>query len=520
MELTKENVVDSNLLEKFQQEIWNKVPHLEDDQGKTKVVNATPLIDLTADLKVCAKNVYNLNLDDADLKVFGKFDSNLPTGSIKVRPAVHIINDAITSGKLKSGETIIEATSGNFGIALGKLSKLGLNVVALVSRRLQEGVFEELRNENIRIIDLDMDICPAPGMKDSPNLLAAKATAANIRSQLFELGFDPKIFDNSSAEIQSLLASQDIINLAKFLAKIYGCFCPEQYDNELNIDVHRTVTAVEIDQQLQERGDSLSNFKLVCTFGTGGTSGGLSTYVSEKYSKKSVHIVFPSAGQDVAGIRTKDKATGLKLYRPETYAGQHEVDFEQVKPLLKFFVDKGYDIGESSALALYAAIQMANFGGGGRFVVIVADGIQKYKKNLESMSKKQKRTRVSLEEAASNVDDYDKIIWIHTQYTPLEEGIELIAKSLGVDKTKISVPKARTVEQLLATQQIPEELSKDLQGTKGKSLLVCMAGNTSLMAVNVLAGKGVVTESLNGGITALPQGRGRQLSDLIREASE
>src|SRR3712207_7461217 len=54
-------------------------------------------------------------------------------------------------------------------------------------------------------------------------------------------------------------------------------------------------------------------------------------------------------------------------------------DLEQAKPLLKFFVDKGYDIGESSALALYAVMQMANFGGeGGRkFVVMVADGIQK-----------------------------------------------------------------------------------------------------------------------------------------------
>jgi len=518
LEITKGSNIDTILLEKFQQEIWSKVPHLDEGQGK--VVNPTPLVDITKDLKDCAKNVYNLNLVNTDLEVFGKYDSNLLTGSIKVRPAVHIIHDAIVTGKLKSGQTIIEATSGNFGIALGQLSKLGLDVIALVSRRLQEGVFEELRSEKIRIMDLDMDICPAPGMKDSPNLLAAKAAAANIRSQLSELGFDPAIFDKESSEIQSLLASQDIINLAKFLAKIYGCFCPEQYDNELNIDVHRTVTAVEIDQQLHEKGNSLANFKIVCTFGTGGTSGGLSKYVFEKYGKKSLHIVFPSAGQDVAGIRTKDKASGLKLYEPEIYAGEHEVDFEQAKPLLKFFVEKGHDIGESSALALYAIIQMANFGGGGKFVVIIADGIQKYKKNLEEMAKKHNRTQVSLQEAVSNVDDYDRIIWIHTQYTPREEGIELIAKSLGVDKAKISVPKARTIEQLLATQQIPEELSKDLQGSKGKSLLVCMAGNTSLMGVKVLAGKGVVTESLIGGITELPQGKGRQLSELIREASE
>ena len=519
-EVTKGSNIDNILLEQFQQEIWSKVPHLEEKHGEAKVVNTTPLIDITEDLKECAKNVYNLNLANKDLKVFGKFDSNLLTGSIKVRPAVHIIHDAIVTGKLRSGQTIIEATSGNFGIALGHLSKLGLSVVALVSRKLQEGVFEELRNENIRIMDLDMDICPAPGMKDNPNLLAAKATAANIRSQLSDLGFDPVIFDKASSEVQSLLASQDIINLAKFLAKIYGCFCPEQYDNVLNIDVHRTITAVEIDQQLHEKGNSLADFRIVCTFGTGGTSGGLSRYLSEKYGKKSLHVVFPPSNQDVAGIRTKDKASGLKLYEPEIYAGQHEVDFEQAKFLLKFFVDKGYDIGESSALALYAVIQMANFGGGGKFVVIIADGIQKYKKNLEEMTKKQNRTQVSLQEAVSNVVDYDRVIWIHTQYTPREEGIELIAKSLGVDKSKISVPKARTVEQLLATQQIPEELSEALQGSKGKSLLVCMAGNTSLMAVKVLAGKGIVTESLTGGISELPQAKGRQIPELIRVATE
>ncbi len=520
-ELNKGNNIDSILLEHFQKEIWNKVPHLEEKPDGVKVVNATPLIDITEDLKECARKEYGLNLDDKDLQVFGKFDSNLLAGSIKVRPAVHIIHDAILTGKLRSRQTIFEATSGNFGIALGQLSKLGLDVVTLVSRKLQEGVFEELRNEKLRIINLDMDICPAPGMKDNPNLLAAKATAVNIRSQLSELGFDPIIFDKASSEVQSLLAGQDIINLAKLLAKIYRCFCPEQYDNELNIDVHRTVTAAEIDQQLHEKGHSLEDFRIVCTFGTGGTSGGLSRYLSEKYGKKSLHVVFPLGDQDVAGIRTKGKAAGLKFYEPERYAGQHEVDFEQAKRLLKFFVEKGHDMGESSALALYAVMQMANFGGfGGKFVVIVADGIQKYKKNLEAVGKKQNRTQVSLQEAVSNIGDYDRVIWIHTQYTPREEGIELIAKSLGVDKSKISVPKARDVEQLLATQQIPEELNKVLGGADGKSLLVCMMGNTSSMAAQVLAGKGIVAESLNGGISALPQGKGKQISELIKVATE
>jgi len=122
-----ENQVDTALLQKFEQEIWSKIPHLEEG----KVVNATPLTDLTNDFKECAKNLYKLDISDLDLKVYGKFDADLVSGSIKVRPAIHIMHDAIKTGKLKTGQTIIEATSGNFGIALGQMSKLGLTVFHL-----------------------------------------------------------------------------------------------------------------------------------------------------------------------------------------------------------------------------------------------------------------------------------------------------------------------------------------------------------------------------------------------------
>ena len=162
---------------------------------------------------------------------------------------------------------------------------------------------------------------------------------------------------------------------------------------------------------------------------------------------------------------------------------------------------------------------MLSNGDKGKFVVVVADGIEKYRKNLEAMSNNQ-RMQVSLEEASSSVQDYDKIIWVHTSYTPKEEGIEMIAKSLGVDKEKIAIPKASTINQLLSTQQIPEELSKDLDGSKGKSLLICMAGNTSLMTAQVLSSKGIVTESLNGGITNLPEGQGKNPGQYIKAATE
>ena len=522
-ETQKDGAADTSLLEQFEKEVWSKVPHQEKNQNnEIVIVNPTPLIDLTDDFKECAKNVYKLDLtDNTDLKVFGKFDSDLISGSIKVRAAVHIIHDAIATGRLRGGQTVIEATSGNFGIALGQLSKIGIRVVSLVSRKLQEGVFKELRDENIHIMDLDMDICPAPGSQESQNTLAAKAAAANIRSQLAGLGFDTSIFDKEISEIETLLAKQDIINLAKFLAKAYDLFCPEQYDNQLNIDVHKTVTAAEIDQQLRDKGDTLEDYNIICAFGTGGTSGGLSRYMSEKYDKKSIHVVFPPAGQDVAGIRTKDKAAGLGLYMPEIYAQEHEVDFGQAKYLLKFFVDKGHDIGESTALALYQAMKMlaTSDGSHSKFMIIVADGIGKYRKNLEEILKEKEPIQISLQEAVSKIDDYDKVIWVHTQYTPRDEGIEVIAKSLGIDKSKLKIPNASTIEQLLSTRKVPDELNEDLKGSKGKSLLICMAGNTSLMTANVLASNGIQTQSLNGGITNLPEGRGRNPGQLIKAAT-
>ena len=507
--------VDASLMQKFEQEIWNKIPHREGD----KIVNTTPLVDLTEDFKECAKSVFKVDLDNQDLKIYGKFDSELPSGSIKVRAASHIIHEAIKSGKCNGKRVVIEATSGNFGIALGLLSKLGVTVVALVSRKLQEGVFKELRDEDIRIMDLDMDICPAPGMENKVDQLAAKATAANVRSQLAEMGFEPEIFDKNIGEIETLLAKQDIINLASFLAEIYGMFCPKQYDNQLNIDIHNTVTAPEIDQQLHENGDSLESYGLVCSFGTGGTSGGLSKYMSERYNKKAVHVVFPPQGQDVAGIRTHSKAEGLTLYNPEAYT-EHVVDFEKAKFLLKFFVDKGYDIGESTALELYSTLEMVSAGLGSKFVIMVADGIEKYRKSFEHISQDKIPMRISLDDAASVANEYDRIVWVHTQYAPKEEGIEMIAKSLGVDKSKIAVLKARTINTLLSTQEIPDELSKEFDGSNGKSLLVCMAGNTSFMTAQVLASKGIVTQSLNGGITDLPEGRGRNPGEYIQIARE
>ena len=113
------------------------------------VANPTPLVDLTDALFECAKAEYGIRIDSKSVRVFGKLDSQIFGGSVKVRPAVEIVRDAIITGKLRSGQKIFEATSGNFGLALGMLRNLGLDVIVLVSRKLQGGVLDELKNEGV-----------------------------------------------------------------------------------------------------------------------------------------------------------------------------------------------------------------------------------------------------------------------------------------------------------------------------------------------------------------------------------
>ena len=503
---------DYELLERFDADVRALVPHLD---GET-VVNPTPLADLSGALLECARAEYGLNLRNDGFRILAKLDSKIAGGSVKVRPAVGIVREAIASGRLARGQTIFEATSGNFGLALGRLRGLGVDVVALVSRRLEQGVLEQLRKEGVRVVNLDIDVCPAPGLKGPADLAIAKGVAAGVRQQLSELGFDSKRFDGVIGDAEELLARQDAIGLAKLLAHTYGGFCPEQYDNELNVETHRTVTGPEIDSQLAAHGTSLGRADFVCAFGTGGTAGGVSKYVSSKHHRRGVRVVFPLSGQDVAGIRTKEKAAGLKFYDPGAYLGEHEVDSRESARLFEFFNRKGYDIGESGALALYACMQLVNYGIGKEFVVMVADGAAKYTSEVGPVAKG--RDQVGLDEAASAIGNYGGVMWAHTAFIPKTEGIMAIASSLGCDESQVKVADVEDVQAVLSGKD-PSAEFKELLPEKGTPVLVvCMAGNTSLMLAKALGRKGVAAESLIGGITGLPAARGRQPFELVEIA--
>src|SRR5438132_6156687 len=104
--------LDETLLNRFLSEIKSRVPYVIEREGRQTFVNPTPLEDLTGPLMECARLEYGLEIPPKSTKVFGKFDSKITGGSVKVRPAVEIIEEAIRSGRLRSGQTVFEATSG------------------------------------------------------------------------------------------------------------------------------------------------------------------------------------------------------------------------------------------------------------------------------------------------------------------------------------------------------------------------------------------------------------------------
>ena len=280
------------------------------------------------------------------------------------------------------------------------------------------------------------------------------------------------------------------------------------------------MTGPELDQQLMAGGSSLGRADFVCAFGTGGTAGGLSRYVESEHHRKGVRVVFPLSGQDVAGIRTKEKAMGLRFYNPGLYLGEHEVDFEEATRLFEFFNRKGYDVGESGALALYACMQLINYGVGREFVVMVADGAAKYTSEVEAVARRGKRDQVRLDEAASAIRNYGGVVWAHNMFVPRAEGIRTIASSLGCDESKVKVADVKDVQAVLNGRD-PSAKFEDLLPKDDKPILVvCMAGNTSLMLAKVLERRGVAAESLIGGITGLPASRGKQPFALVEIAKQ
>lgn len=103
--------------------------------------------------------------------IYAKMESENPSRSAKDRVAQYILNKGIQEGKIGRGSTIIEASSGNTGLALARLcKKKGMNCIITIKDKVSPTKIEDLKREKAKVI-----ICPASASKEDPNHYVTKA---------------------------------------------------------------------------------------------------------------------------------------------------------------------------------------------------------------------------------------------------------------------------------------------------------------------------------------------------------
>jgi cysteine synthase B len=263
-----------------------------------------------------------------EVRIFAKLEGANPTGSVKDRVARSMLLDAIASGALQPGQTILEPSSGNTGISL-----------AMIAGRL---------GHPVRIV-----------MPDN--------TTAE-RSQLLRM-FGAEIVYSPGAE-----GSNGAIRLAQELAAgDPTLFMPYQYGNAANPGAHYETTGPEIVAQVPE----LDAF--VAGLGTGGTLTGVGRYLKRARPGARVIAAEPLPGELVQGLRSLDEGFVPPVLDEALLDDRYLVsNRDAVIGLRRLTNDEGIFAGLSSGAALAVAVRVAREMERGNVVVLLADGGWKY----------------------------------------------------------------------------------------------------------------------------------------------
>jgi len=267
----------------------------------------------------------------AGVKIYAKLEGFNPGGSVKDRPAWRMIQEGLRSGKLRSGKTIIDSTSGNTGIALALIgSVLGYSVELVMPANVS--------NERKLII----------------NGYGAKVTYS-----------DPLEGSDGAIRMcrQILQANPD-----KY-------FKPDQYFNPMNPQAHYENTGPEIYRQTN---GAITHF--VAGIGTGGTVMGTGRYLKEVNPKIRVIAVEPDdALHGLEGLKHMASSIVPGIYHEEELDEKIPVSTEDAYSMVyRLSQDEGVLVGQSSGAALYAALKVARKLDSGTIVTIFPDFGDKY----------------------------------------------------------------------------------------------------------------------------------------------
>ena len=260
--------------------------------------------------------------------VLGKLEGNNPAGSVKDRPALSMIERAEQRGDIKPGDTLIEATSGNTGIALAMVAAIkGYRMILVMPEDLSLERAQTMRAYGAELV-----------------LTARSGGMEYARDLALQMQADGK---------------------GRVL---------DQFGNRDNSRVHYETTGPEIWQQT---GGRITHF--VSAMGTTGTISGVGRYLKEQNPQVRIVGVQPAEGSRIPGIRKWPQAYQPGIYEPELVDELIEVSQTEAETMCRRMAqEEGIFAGISAAGACCAALQLAEREHNATIVFVVCDRGDRY----------------------------------------------------------------------------------------------------------------------------------------------
>ncbi len=268
---------------------------------------------------------------------YAKLEWYNPFGAVKDRVAANLVRDAEEHGQLAPHTRLVEPTSGNTGMGLAMIANAkGYKFTATLSNKIPVEKRASLRLFGADLVELEDELCPAPGAPEGAIALAA------------EMGARP------------------------------GNFHLNQYKNPANPDAHYRTTGPEIWRQTDGK---VTHF--VAGLGTCGTITGTGRFLKEKRSGVRVLGVHPTAGHDIPGVRSLPQLEQTALFFPKEYDGLVEVNNEEAFELCRRLnQEESIIAGPSSGMALAGALKLVPDEPGVVCVVVFPDNAFKYASSM------------------------------------------------------------------------------------------------------------------------------------------
>ena len=280
------------------------------------------IIDLVGNTPLVELQKLNPN---PNVKIYGKLEGNNPAGSVKDRAALNMIRSAVERGDIKAGTKLIEATSGNTGIALAMIA---------------------------RLFDLEIELV-MPSNSTRERTLTMEAFGAKV------------------ILLENIEKCRDY---AEEQAKIDAYFMLDQFGNPDNYLAHYKTTGPEIWRDTDQK---VTHF--VSSMGTTGTIMGTSMYLKEMNPAIQIVGCQPTEGSSIPGIRRWKTEYLPKIFDPNRVDKVMDIaETEATEMARKLAKIEGIFAGMSSGGAASAAIRLAQELESGVIVFICCDRGDRY----------------------------------------------------------------------------------------------------------------------------------------------